>query len=262
MAGTWPASGNLSPGCVKIPLYCLFTPSHRVLKEQYFEPSLPSDVELHARFCGIEGAGVFHDPSWRQAITCKVEFILEVIEHHPGEAFAFSDVDVQFFGSFREWFHRSLIGHDLAFQIDAPGPALCTGFFFCRANEATRTFWQRVLQQVRATDGRDDDQASAQRFVWQIPGLRHACLPPIFCGGGTITGRCWNPGDRLQLPQGLLMHHANFTVGVPNKILQLEHARVLVHGNQLISLAEANARVQATNADNNTLEKASAEGRY
>lgn len=226
---------------MKIPLYCLFTPSHRVLKEQYFEPSLPSDVELHSRFCEIEGTGVFHDASWRQAIACKVEFILEAIERERqmGGAFVFSDVDVQFFGSFANWFHRSVASHDIAFQVDAPGPALCTGFFFCRANARTRQLWQEVLQVVRATEGHDDDQAVAQRLAGRIPGMTHACLPPIFCGGGTLSGRCWHPGETLAIPEGLLMHHANFTIGVPNKIQQLEHVRELVKQGRCIRYSEA-----------------------
>jgi hypothetical protein len=211
-----------------IPLYALFTPSHRVLKENYFEPTLPPDIELHLCHVEIDGEGRFHDVSWRRAIVCKVEFILEAIERHAGtaeSAFAFSDVDVQFFGSFGDWFERSLEQHDLVFQTDAPGPALCSGFLFCRANAVTRAFWQQVLAGVRASDGREDDQVMAQRLVWQMPELKWTCLPPIFFGGGTLTGRAWNPGTELPVPSGLLMHHANFTLGVPNKVRQLEYVR-------------------------------------
>jgi hypothetical protein len=128
---------------------------------------------------------------------------------------------------------------NLVFQPDAPGPALCAGFFFCRSNEATRALWQQVLQQVRATEAREDDQSVARRLVRQIHGLRYGCLPPVFYGGGTMTGRLWNPGDKLLLPRGLLMHHANFTLGVGNKIRQLDHVRALVQNDDFIPLAEA-----------------------
>ena len=226
-----------------IPLYSLFTPSHRVLKENYFVPTLPPDVELHLRSVESAGAGFYHDESWRRAIIWKVELILEAIEEHFGEAFAYSDVDAQFFGSFAEWFHRALAHHDVVFQPDAPGPALCAGFFFCRANEATRLLWQRVLEQVRATAAREDDQAVVQRIGRDVPGLRIACLPPIFYGGGTMTARSWNPGNKLLLPRGLLMHHANFTLGVQNKINQLEHVRELVQRDDFVPLTEACERV-------------------
>jgi hypothetical protein len=85
-----------------IPLYSLFTPSHRVLKENYFMPTLPPDVELHLRYVESEGAGLIQDASWRRAIIWKVELILEALERHAGDVFAYTDVDVQFFGSFAE----------------------------------------------------------------------------------------------------------------------------------------------------------------
>jgi hypothetical protein len=222
-----------------IPLYSLYTPSHTVLKERYFMPTLPSDVELHLRFVESEGAGFIQDESWRRAIIWKVELILEAIDRHADGVFVYTDVDVQFFGSFTAWFHRALARHDLVFQADAPGPALCAGFFFCRSTEVTRALWQQVLEQVRATQAREDDQSVARRLVRHMPGLRYACLPPQFYGGGTMTGRNWNPGDKLRLPRGLLMHHANFTLGVENKVRQLDHVRELVRNDDFIPLDEA-----------------------
>jgi hypothetical protein len=229
---------------MKIPLYSLFTPSHRVLKEGYFEPTLPPDVELDLRFIDMEGPGFIQDPSWRRAIICKVELILEALDRHLGDVFAYTDVDVQFFGSFAAAFDRALSHHDLIFQTDAPGPALCAGFFFCRANEITRAFWRQVLAEVRATEAREDDQQVARRLVWKAPGLRFACLPPVFFGGGTLTGRGWKPGDTLQIPGGLLMHHANFTVGIENKIRQLDYVRELVRREEFIPLTEACQRAR------------------
>jgi hypothetical protein len=209
------------------------------MKDRFFAPTLPDDVQLHQRFEQIDGAGSIQDPSWRRAITLKVEFILHAIDAEMGGVFAFTDVDVQFFGSFRDWFSRSLAGNDMVFQTDAPGPALCTGFFFCHANTLTRTFWEQVLAGVRASEGRDDDQVVARRLAFKAAGLKWSCLPTVFFGGGTLTGRGWNPGDELPIPDGILMHHANFTIGVPNKIRQLEYVRerVLRGGSTLAQLA-------------------------
>jgi hypothetical protein len=228
---------------MRIPLYSLFTPSHRVLQERYFEPTLPPDVELHLRFIEMDGAGFIQDPSWRRAILCKVELILEALDRHMGDVFAYTDVDVQFFGSFAGEFRRALSRNDLIFQADAPGPALCAGFFFCRANDITHAFWRRVLDEIRVTEAREDDQQVARRLVWKTPGLRFGCLPPIFFGGGTLTGRGWKPGDTLQLPRGLLLHHANFTAGIENKIRQLDYVRELVRREEFISLADACERI-------------------
>jgi Nucleotide-diphospho-sugar transferase len=239
---------------MRIPLYSLFTPSHRVLKEQFFEPTVPSDVELRLRFLDMDGAGFIQDPSWRRAILCKVELILEALDRHRGDVFAYTDVDVQFFGSFAAWFHDALSRNDLVFQTDAPGPALCAGFFFCRANDVTRALWQQVLEQVRVTEAREDDQQVAGRLVWKTPGLRFDCLSPVFFGGGTLTGRGWVPGDTLQIPRGLLMHHANFTAGIGNKVRQLEHVRELVQRDEFIPLADACARIRPAQSNQHDAE--------
>ena len=228
---------------MKIPLYSLFTPSHRPLQERYFEPTLPDDVDLHLEFLDHPGEGLFHDESWRRAVIFKVELILEALRRHAGDVFAYTDVDVQFFGSFASWFHRALSRSDLIFQTDAPGPALCTGFILCRSNEITRAFWRQVLDQMRKTEAREDDQIVAGRLAWTMPGLKFSYLPPIFYGGGTLTGRRWLPGERLEIPRGLLMHHANFSIGVSQKILQLEHVQDQVRRGEFIPLAEACRRV-------------------
>ena len=53
-------------------------------------------------------------------------------------------------------------------------------------------------------------------------------LPDIFFGGGTFTGCEWTPGKRLTIPQGIVMHHANWTKGISNKIAQLLYVKKLV----------------------------------
>jgi hypothetical protein len=53
-------------------------------------------------------------------------------------------------------------------------------------------------------------------------------LPDTFLSGGTLTGKRWNPGDYLQLLDGIYMHHANWTIGVENKITQLKYVKALV----------------------------------
>ena len=41
----------------------------------------------------------------------------------------------------------------------------------------------------------------------------------------------WKPGLSLKIPKNIVMHHANFTTGVANKISQLEYVRSLYGNN-------------------------------
>jgi hypothetical protein len=211
-----------------IPIYSICTSSHRVLKERFFCSTLPRGLNLQMLDCEIEGAGWIMDASWRQTIFRKIEWIIEAIEMNWGGWFVFSDVDVQFFGTMDAPLIAAAAQYDLAFQADTPIPTLCTGFFVCRGNDATLALWRAVLQNVRACDGFKHDQEWMQRLIPSAKNIRWGYLPTTFFGGGTFTNRIWNPGDELPVPEGVVMHHANFTCGVPNKIEQCEHVRAKV----------------------------------
>lgn len=54
-------------------------------------------------------------------------------------------------------------------------------------------------------------------------------LPSTFFSGGTSTAKVWNPGDQLIIPDNIVLHHANWTIGVENKINQLKYVKSLVN---------------------------------
>jgi hypothetical protein len=227
-----------------IPLYSLYTPSHREIKERFFVPTVPADVDLRLTYFENEGEGWIHDPSFCRAIIRKCEIIVDAIRENWGKVFVWSDVDTQFFGPLTE----SVLHHtrelDLVFQIDAPGPCLCDGFFFCRGNEETLRLWEETLQFVREPDSRGDDQFFVRNQLWYgNRKVRWGHLPPAFIGGGTFTGQCWDPGGDFPVPRGMVMHHANFTAGPKFKVMQFEFVLGKIARGDLISLEEASQRL-------------------
>jgi hypothetical protein len=54
-------------------------------------------------------------------------------------------------------------------------------------------------------------------------GISWRYLPSTFMSGGTFTGRQWNPEEPLDVPPDLQIHHANWTIGVENKLAQMKH---------------------------------------
>jgi len=145
-----------------------------------------------------------------------------------------------------------------------PAEMLCAGFFVCRANRRTLKLWrtvrdctrtlkdlneQSVLNGLLAGDGRQlewmigrlrkEPCFSRRRFflkrfflrslISKMAQCRHSLewglLPPEFFGGGTFTGTVWRPGTELAVSENIVLHHANWTVGIQNKIAQLEYVR-------------------------------------
>jgi hypothetical protein len=226
-----------------IPLYSCYTPSHRVLKERFFEPTIPADVELRLHFHDTEGDGHILSPSWCRGVEWKVETILGAIRENWGRVFIWSDVDAQFFGPLCAWAEAATRDFDIVFQVDAPGPALCNGFFFCRGNEETLRLWEETRAALREPVYQGNDQSYMRETLWAGRRMRWGHLPPLFIGGGTFTGVDWEEGRELLVPKGLLVHHANYTSGVPNKIRQCELVLKKIERGEFISMDDAYARL-------------------
>src|SRR5260370_844629 len=171
-----------------IPLYSLYTPSHRILKERFFEPTVPNDVELRLKYYENDGEGAIGSESFRRAVVKKVEVIVAAIQETWGEIFIWSDIDVQFFAPLGEWAIAATRQLDIVFQIDAPGPSLCNGFFFCRSNDDTLRLWEDTLQLMNEADDRAYDQECLRAILWGGRRMRWGHLPPLSIGGGTFTG--------------------------------------------------------------------------
>lgn len=61
-------------------------------------------------------------------------------------------------------------------------------------------------------------------------GVSWDYFPKEIFGGGTLTGRGWKPGDDLKIPSEIIIHHANWTYGLEDKINQLQFVRSKVLG--------------------------------
>jgi hypothetical protein len=217
----------------KIKLYALWTPSHEILKNDFFLPSIQDDFDIIFEFAEQTCASAkFMEEGWTDTTIRKVDLIIRAIQENWGSIFIFSDVDIQFFAPVQEKILKLMEGKDLIFQKNSPNGVLCTGFFACRGNEKTLQLWQDV-KQVMLKNKINSDQNSLNRCI-----KRHSktnpynvvwgYLPKTFFGGGTLTGFEWKPGMHLPIPNGIMMHHANWTKGIKNKIAQLIYVRSVV----------------------------------
>lgn len=208
-------------------LYSFYTPSHRILKEHWFVPSLKDDYELiFEEWPQICPSGEFMKSGWIETMHCKVDLILRAIKENWDDVFVFSDVDVQFFSPTKEILLELMDGKDMVIQRNDPPGNLCTGFFACRATDRTFALWREIKDSLGQENKNEEDLLNHYlRNRKNRSNVHWSYLPDNFFGGGIFSGKRWKPGMDLIIPDQPIMHHANWTVGVDHKMAQLEHVR-------------------------------------
>lgn len=220
--------------------FCYCTESYQVLVDQWLVPSFQDFGGITVWESERVGPPVnYKEAGWYHIVAEKAECILRAIRENRGELIVFLDPDMQFFAPL-EIILRGLMGQfDLLVARDSPQGVMCSGFMVMRASIKTERLWTNIRDDIGK--GRRDDQDCLNRLLRGriIPGslssrgfnrylIRWGYLPPAFFSGGMLTGRLWSPGETLEVPEVIVMHHANYTVGLNQKIAQLEYVRRLV----------------------------------
>jgi hypothetical protein len=217
-----------------LPVHCLVTPSHEVLLRDWFLRTLPSDLEpvVHRR----EAQPVeFAQDHWHEVVGQKLDILLDaLIATTDGDVLLMSDVDVAFYTPVMEDVVRQMADRDILFQNNRPSlpegvEHLCSGFMVVRATARSVAFVAAARDLLRAAnDPRVGDQRACIEVLRSRPGMvRWGFLPTTYWSPGDPRGR-WTPGMSLSPPDGIVLHHANHTVGVANKIAQLRLVAELI----------------------------------
>ena len=149
-----------------------------------------------------------------------------------------------------------------------PRPVACAGFFACRGNDVTLNLWKMVRDMCQRRGCDDQESLNLilhDRLLPSFSILRWRVLPIQFYSVGAVASHFlkivetnssdnlmskdikfdpswrWPPNSNeladsyvhpsmseLHIPHDIVMHHANYTEGIDNKIKQLEHIRKCV----------------------------------
>ena len=205
-------------------LYSVFTPSHREMYEKYFLPSLPDEFVVHAKEIPQEcPTGSFYQEGWDRTCYRKVEHFIEICKENFGDMFIFSDVDIQFFGKFKDVMIEELGDCDIACQDDYS--TFSSGFFICKCNDTTLEMFENMKKFYNK-----EDQTSLND---QIHICKHKFLPRgKFFTFGHIVPRPWQ-GEDFDVPEDILVHHANWVAGIDNKIKILDLVKEKVNARRV-----------------------------
>jgi hypothetical protein len=222
-----------------VKIFACYTPSHLPLLDRHFLPSLPSGLGgtgnptlflntkvLLRELPQCSATGAFQSDGFQATCLAKVGYILEVLASRLATAcaappFIFSDVDVRFYGDPTADLLQLLGNNDIAFQDDGPAGA-CTGFMVMRPTSRVLEYWRKVSEWMRDTNQLDQDAANRLLETHFAPAW--GLLPERYWTVGR-KGGTWAPGDSVAPPADLMVHHANWTVGIANKMALLEAVR-------------------------------------
>ncbi len=211
----------------RLNVFSLVTPSHETLLNDWFLRTLPSDCRPHLHY--VDAAPVdFGTRHWHRVVIHKFDVLAAAFAAQPADTiFVMSDVDIRFYRTFADDVRRRMADLDILFQTNRPHDPhpfkyLCTGFVVIRNCEATRDFFERArIVLTQADDPMVGDQVSCIRTIEARPNaIRFGLLPETYWVPRR-TGTRWQPGAPLTPTRDIFLHHANYTIGVSNKLAQL-----------------------------------------
>jgi len=155
---------------------------------------------------------------WIESMHDKVDYVIEAIQEN-NEPFIHADCDIQFFGPTKTILLEAIEGCDIVAQSDSrKGHTLCAGFFVCRPSQKMLDIFGVVKQII---DDKTHDQQALNRctsmFTWKLLDQSQFWS----------TRKFWRPHRKLEVPSNILMHHANWTLGLQYKTRMMQLVRDL-----------------------------------
>jgi hypothetical protein len=203
------------------------------IKSFPFEPELELVVKFKPQVCQ---SSEFHSEGWRDTMMYKVQcFIDAAYETKDGECFIFSDPDIQFFKPFYHDLVKHIDGYDAAFQNDYGG-GVNTGFFIMRSTQKTRAFLQTVKGNLHKFP---EEQVCFNHLIsnfhnYEKISFKMKILPIEYWNYGELACQratrqnpagTWNEGQDFDIPDNIIIHHANWTTPFTNKIKLLDYVK-------------------------------------
>jgi hypothetical protein len=195
-----------------------FSKSHTALYKEFMN-SFPyeEDVDLIIRYMPQESDGIYESETWNKTMYKKIAYIVDYLKSmNENDLFIHSDIDIRFYRNFKDDIIKILehSGKDILFQND--GYELCMGFFVCKRNEKII----KMMEYVRDNLNKYPQDQKAVNVLLPQTSIKYGKLPERYYNYGPYNGfKRWKSGvTDFYVPQDIILHHANWTVGVEDKI--------------------------------------------
>lgn len=183
----------------------------------------------------LSTTGEYNSDGFDLTMIEKLTWIIDNIDINDNEPMIFSDCDVQFFSDLT----FDLSNNDILFQHDyhpyfnyawfspknnkfGEYPNYCAGFFICKQNYNVKNFFQKVKNDlIENLNGVLHDQTMMNKIINDgYEDIKHDKLDSnlYWTVGFATNGEIWDGQENIIIPKNIIMHHANFTIGINNKI--------------------------------------------
>jgi len=189
-----------------------------------------SQIEIDVVNCPMM-SGDFMSPEFYDVQTFKIETLLKFLNEY--ETVVYFDSDIVIFGDVIKSMASHLDHYDLAFQKDRD--CVCAGMFICKRNDAVMNFFNTVLNRLICDKNQYVFSAADQTIINEMlkadsseikVGMLNENQFTTF-GNINVDKQLWEEGDVFTLNEEVLAFHANFTIGINNKIKLMEYVKSL-----------------------------------
>jgi len=202
------------------------TPNYKALMNRmligliYHSTKEPIDITIDQSITNEEG--VFGTKNFNLICKYKAQQIyLQMSKMRRNDILFYIDGDIQLFEDVK-WFENMFMGHNIDMVAQNDNGGICAGFFLAKVTPLMLALWHEVAKE---TSEAENDQIVLNRVITKyIPQLKVSLLPTNMVAhyGAISNGDLWN-GQEFKLPEGCKAFHANFTIGMENKIKLLDY---------------------------------------
>lgn len=167
-------------------------------------------------------SGAFKEAGWNRCMDDKLETLLRL--PCDGRPTLYVDADVLIRPGLAEWATheiRRMQYDEISYSDDVL--QWCAGVMLFRATDKVRRWWELVADMSRLLDQPDQDVIHVLRVNAKRLPVPMSVLPgDRICNWATIGNVSVWGGEPFDVPRTCLAWHANWTVGVANKVRMLE----------------------------------------
>ena len=204
-------------------IYACYSDSHIPFLSKHFLLSLPTDMQAVLVHIPQDcTTGSYRDPLWGSMAERKLRMVQTAIKNSDeDDPFFISDVDARFYGPLDEDLRACLGKSTIAAQNDGPG-GMCSGCFVARPSADLYDAIDLAIKLLPEHSGHDQP---AFNVALDEIGIIPITLPDRYWSHGATAGVLWTPGMTVTPPTDLIVHQANWCIGIENKLALLETVR-------------------------------------